>query len=363
MTTEEKEKYLLEKWGEINISRDVERVNIDPKTRVAYYETVIRPGRTVRCGNCPEEKVEEGYFYNQKFEKTKVKAFYGDTAEDAVNRAYKEETANQEEKEMIKQYQENRKVIDSLSAHLEKKREEKAEAMRQISVKYCDLKYHLTKMEEKETKNIVAVYEKGEATIKQSIAEHSEIIAQVKRILAFKAIAKKPVDLSFEVKTYHSITIELIDTIKTSCLELRVYIYENGKPKNKYALVVIGKSIFGYNEKLGKFPRSYGLRLNDHGANICLAFKDSPTVESLKEYYDKNKAKLLRDFLTQQAELEKEYEAVQRDCNTPEWERLYWENEKEYYEKHYSRGTETEEYKAVLRELKKLNYPLRTEGL
>jgi len=254
----------------------------------------------------------------------------------------------------IEQYRKNKEVVSSLYDKLDKEQKITGDSQRKISNRYYHLKCKLDKKESEEINIVNENFKWIEAKIKESIAEHSKIINQVKRILLLKKVAKAPSDLSFKVKTYYGEFLELIDeTIKTPCLQLRVYVCYNRKPKNKYALVVIGNSIFANNEKLGTFPRTYGLHLNDHGSNIRMHLKDAPEVDKLKEYYSK-KIKVLDEFLAQHDGLEKEYRSVQENNNTPEWERLYWEDQKEYYEKHVCQGTERTEYKVILRELAKL---------
>lgn len=257
---------------------------------------------------------------------------------------------------MIEQYKQNRKIVDDLYNQLENKRNNADDAIKKLSLRYWNLQNELKKKENSETDNINAIFNKEEIKIKEIIAENYIIINQVKRVLLLKKIYKNPLDLFFEVKSYRDKYIELIDTlIKTKCIELRVYIYENDKPKNKYTLAVIGNSIFvDFDYKLIDLPRFYGLRINDNGSNISLCLKDNSTIENLKEYYHKNKDKFLKELLNQHAEIEKEYESVQKYYNTTAWEQLYWENEKEYYEKEVCGGTETEEYKIILKELAKL---------
>lgn len=258
---------------------------------------------------------------------------------------------------MIAEYRENRKIIAKLNNQVDKKREEADQATQKIRSKYQALKNKLHEEETKEMDDIATVFNEEKSKFEQVITEKRKIIDQVKRILLLKKIAKKHPNPCFEVKSYRDKDIEVIESlVKTSCIDLRVYVYGNSKPKNKYTLAVIGNSIFvDFDHKLIDLPCFYSLGLNDHQANVRIWLKDNSTVESLKEYYHKNKGKLLNEILAKHAKLELEYQAVQKNNNTQEWEQLYWENEKQYYENHVCGGTETEEYEAILSELAKLN--------
>jgi hypothetical protein len=228
---------------------------------------------------------------------------------------------------------------------------EKDKKDREISNRYWELERKLGDKKEAElqavNKDFLTYQEKQEKEIK----DLREIVNRVNRILEFKHLTKKTLDLSFSVENGRDKSLELIDQIKTPYMTVNVYIYENDKPKNKYTLAVLGYSFFANNDDLINLPKCYGLGLMDLSANIRFAIKDNSSINELKTYYLKQKEKILGDLLKKHAYVEKEYNAVLKNYNTPEWELLYWEHQKDYYKNHYSRGTETKEYKQVLKEI------------
>ena len=148
--------------------------------------------------------------------------------------------------------------------------------------------------------------------------------------------------------------IDPIETIKNDeFAKISVFICGNRKPKNKYTLCVIGSTIL--NEDLLKVPYSYGLDVHTDNANIRSWIRDAPNKKELVTYLEKNKDKILKDFLEEHEKTQEEYKEALEITNCKEWKIAYWENKKDYYENHYSNGTETPEYKAVLKKLKELN--------
>lgn len=53
-------------------------------------------------------------------------------------------------------------------------------------------------------------------------------------------------------------------------------------------------------------------------------------------------------------DIEKDYIEAKELLKDPAWQIMYWERKKHYYENNYSHGTKTEEYKEVLKQLRKL---------
>ncbi|HEY0090247.1 MAG TPA: hypothetical protein VGB37_15470, partial [Candidatus Lokiarchaeia archaeon] len=145
-----------------------------------------------------------------------------------------------------------------------------------------------------------------------------------------------------------------IDILKeTEFLKIFVYITGNRKPKNSFSLIAVGNSYF--NEKVIKIPYSYGVEAHIDEANIRTGIKDFETEEQLKNYLNKNKSRILKEFIENHSKIEERYKLVMKEVeNKKEWEIAYLENEKEYYEKCVSRGNETDEYKEVLKALKRL---------
>ena len=140
--------------------------------------------------------------------------------------------------------------------------------------------------------------------------------------------------------------------ISSDMLQVYVYIVPNEKPVNKFSLILVGCSFF--NEKLIKLPHSYGLQVNTNNNNIQVWVKDASEKEYLRIYYEKNKGKLLSDFIKSHRDLELDYKEASELYKDKDWQILYLEYRKNYYKNRVSRGTKQPEYRAICRRLKKL---------
>jgi len=234
-------------------------------------------------------------------------------------------------------------------------------------------KYGSPEREEEENKNSKEM-EKFKEKIEKEKEPSFEKIGEFKRILEFIKISKKENKINPVVYFFDYPRNEKGEVIRTEngnypdkekqylkplrilkndeFAKIQTFIYENDKPKNKYTLCIIGKTIF--NKKLiEKIPYYYGLGVHDEDTNIRAWLRDAPTKEELIKWIDKKKD-VLKDFLEEHKAVEKEYKEVIESTKTKDWQKAYWESRKDYYENFYSHGTETDEYKHVLGELKKL---------
>ena len=133
--------------------------------------------------------------------------------------------------------------------------------------------------------------------------------------------------------------------------KIQIFIIDNDKPKNKFSLIVAGKTIF--HEKIIKPSYYYGIHCQTTNVNILKGIVDKPTKEELETYYKRNKDRFLKQLIEELEKVEPEYENTTANTDNKQWEIAYWEHEKDYYE-HYHRGTERPEYKQVLEKLSKL---------
>lgn len=193
-------------------------------------------------------------------------------------------------------------------------------------------------------------------------AEFTELrkpIKELKKIVSLMHLLKQgKQDLNLVAYNYYygdKKYVELVDTlVDDKCLNLRVYMYENRKPKNKYTLCLAGASIF-YDNDLINYPHDYGcdIHFENRNVSIIVNLKEAPTKQELLNWWNKNKNRTFWNS-EEHAELVKLYEWVKENCNTDEWELAYLFDRKDYYENHYSRGTETEEYKEVIKQIERL---------
>lgn len=274
---------------------------------------------------------------------------------------------------------ENKKTIESLRrAHdklideIDAEERKKTDAIQDKIYALQDEKREIERKHEQERQELKSNKETAET-------ELYEPQRKLNRIMEFMEVAQEKHDLDFSVyewdyakdkngysdysKDKIKIPYKPFATIRENeYISLKAFIVKNRKPTNKFSLVVVGRSIFARRDnKIFDNPYSYGYWFNSERDNTKYGVKDAPTEEILKAYFEKSKEKILKDFLAQHEKAEEEYKEVLQVCNTAEWRRAYLEHKKWYYENCYSHGTETKEYKAIVRELKKFDIKKETD--
>ena len=270
---------------------------------------------------------------------------------------------------LIKQYQENKQKIKSISEERDIFNKKGEEEIHHLERDIYDKKIQeIMKERDGEIDKIEMRIKNKRDESHVKIEELNKIISKVERILALFNIFRENDGTNFEVYMYsdgdergnylsesRKIILKPIEILQDDEFKkIAVYIVENDKPKNKYSLIIRGRSIFAWKESLELKNYMYGSYISgvhEDGCNIETTLKDSPTEKELLEWYAKNKNKILKEFLEKHQEVENEYKEAIILYEQRGWKILYLENQKEYYEKHYGHGTDTEEYNQVLKEL------------
>ena len=139
--------------------------------------------------------------------------------------------------------------------------------------------------------------------------------------------------------------------------DIRLYIVENGNAVNYLSLIIRGNSFFGdklLNRPTGKY--SYITNCHDSNTQIRITVKTSSSKKELLSYIERpaNMKKIQKMLPDNLDELAKEYELVCELIKDTDWQILYLEHRKWYYETQYSNGEETPEYKDIMKKLKEL---------
>ncbi len=271
---------------------------------------------------------------------------------------------------LIKTYHENKAEINNLNNALEKFREERRKEQRAIEDEIYEKIRVLEDRKYKKIRKIEGKIDREKKRVESIETELAKPIKQVEKILALIEVFKSGHDTNFEVYYYsdedeegnyisdkRKIVISPLEVLADDKYKkVAVYIVPNDKPKNKFTLIIRGKSIFAYYDIFQLRIHSYGWigGIQDDRCNVEMNLKSLPTEKELSVWFGKNKQNFLKDFFTKHKQLESEYEkAIDLYKNSRAWRVFYWEGRKDYYENHYLHGTETEEYKEVLKELKK----------
>ncbi len=241
--------------------------------------------------------------------------------------------------------------------------------------KYRDLIWNLEREARIEQEKLQGLKEEEDAEFKKLYAPHYEILTEFNKIMTFMKLYKEgkianfkeykekfrvycyeyPINASGE-QIYSNGKVQInyipIDIIKDNeYIKLCAYCVENEKPINKFSLQLIGCTPFDLTDF-----RSYGCSAHHENATIVIEIKCFRTEKELKEYYYKNKTKLLilKEILKKVDTKIKEYEIFKLLFDTKEWEIAYWREEKDYYKKYCYHGEEKGEYKKILEKLKEL---------
>lgn len=217
----------------------------------------------------------------------------------------------------------------------------------------------IRKLESEKYEKILAIEQQKQLLrdIQSSFFEKmNEPIIQFEKVLLLIDHTKREneKDLTLEPYSRYGTVEEVSTLIDNEYLNLRVFIYNNKKPKNKYTICIAGKSFF-WNRELTKYPYSYSCRLDwpSISPSILIELKDASSVEELILWWEKNKK---RSFWNEKEhnELVNLYKWTLENCNTYEWELEYLLYKKRYYEERVYRGTEKPEYEEILKALNEL---------
>jgi len=274
------------------------------------------------------------------------------------------------------------KIYDLQKVESERHDEKKKE----IYFKYSKLERELNTKKYSEERKENSKYEEKKEVFKNQRADADIKQQTFKKIIAFMDILKKEADFKkndFGAYIYDypkNEKGEVIRVIKNNCscypekekvylkpidtlyndktLILKVFIGDNDKPKNKKRLFVLGKSVLiskHYENEVIKIPYNYGIKTHEENASIRSLLKDFPTEKEAKAYYNKNKIKVLKNFIIEHKNAVAELEEVRKNTNSKEWKLLYLETKRDYYINSYSGYEENEDYKKVLKQIADLN--------
>lgn len=123
-------------------------------------------------------------------------------------------------------------------------------------------------------------------------------------------------------------------------LKLSYVTYETDRPKNKFALCIVGQSNFGSHDssdlegRILDLPYTYGCHLQKDGnANIMRLVKHLPTKEDVKEYAKNNPIeKVLKNFLVKFEAVKKEALEIKENYDLKDFEEYRLEKTRKYFE-------------------------------
>jgi hypothetical protein len=262
--------------------------------------------------------------------------------------------------ELIKTYQNNCDEWNNLYAQQQEVKEKFNKKIWDIKYKYRE---QIRKIEskmydeigviEEEQKNKEDEIQREKDVIAEKLNQAQEIFKYI-HLHANKPIADTPDVYSFRYGNRTSFN-PIINIRDDNYCKAYLYIITNNKPVNKYSLIMVGSCpVLEPDRDTVNNLYSYGVNANTkEKCHIMLNIKDDCSEKFLREYAKKN-IKRITNLLSIVDEKIAKYQQAIEIFQTTEGKIAFYNWRKEYYEKHYSNGTETPEYKTVLKKLKQL---------
>jgi len=214
---------------------------------------------------------------------------------------------------LISTYKKNQLKILELKKVQDVFHEKTKEKRNEIYDEYCDKINALEKQRDKIYYSLDKQLEKIDHKTEKKISRLYTPINDVKRIIYF--LNQKELQLVFDVSkitNYHYDYLELLEQYTNDHLKLALYIAKNGRPKNKYSLIIVGMCQFGKrNNYILKLPCDYGVSLHHSEIqwfDVTKIIKHFDSIQSAKKYHESNKIGIvLNSFLQEYHTVLQEY--------------------------------------------------------
>ena len=240
---------------------------------------------------------------------------------------------------MVTQYKKNKQEIASLEESQEKLEEEQKEKISQIKERYRNTIRELEGQMYVETKKLKDEIDSTQNKTNSTIEQLSSPMNKTERVMYHLRRAENTLDVTYadSIKNSRDRHLELIEKYSDSTISLQMHIAENGRPTNKYSLVIVGECLFGErsDDKILKLPYEYlgwRDRFDCSDNNIQVAAKHFKTIQDAKKYAANNNIqKILKKFFTQYDTVKAEYAEANSKYNISDFEEIFREQFSEYW--------------------------------
>lgn len=231
----------------------------------------------------------------------------------------------QAKEQLVQQFLENERKTQEIHEQCHEQSKQANEQVRKVK----DMHYDKLKVLQEERDGAIALIHEGLGLEREEadreIGELSKVITRVYRILAFLKLKTKDLTIKDEdVKVYHDRHIESLGYFfNDDYLKVKLFIAENSKPKNKYALVAVGKCFFTEKVMNLRPYHGYGVDVSYTGrCNIQLVIKEAPEICDLHTYFEKWREKILAGLLAKYKLVKAEYLGILAEYNLELFEPL-----------------------------------------
>lgn len=232
--------------------------------------------------------------------------------------------------ELAKQAIENLAKIKVLHKEIEDIRDATDKQTRTLRYEvYQEKIRNLEEERDREIKVIEAASQEQVGNRKATIESLQTVRNQVSQILEFLRLDTTR-DLSIDDDDIHPHTgyaphpqfkENLGYCVDDDYLKIKLFIVENGKPKNRLSVIALGKCLFP--EGLLKLTHSYGLPVyTSHNYNLQVVLKDFPSVEQAKDWLNKHKSSYIITYLVGYEAVKLAYQEALKNYKVSDFQEL-----------------------------------------
>lgn len=225
------------------------------------------------------------------------------------------------EDKLIQEYRESKATITRLEGEMKGEEESKLKELDRIDDRYFPLKNELYQKQKKEIDAVIEASNKREAELQRKKEEATAILPKIQRIIGLLQYTQfsqlhKPENRRYmdKIKPYREeVYYERLKPVlyADEYLDINLAIVGIDNPTNKFELIALGICLFNRDGDLKK-PYHYGLPSlrDDSGLAVRCVLHKGKTAEELKAYVERNRKRILSEFLEQYQAFKAEYEEV-----------------------------------------------------
>ena len=152
----------------------------------------------------------------------------------------------------------------------------------------------------------------SQAKLNKDVGELSAAGAKIDRIIAFLRAGQKDLDTARldKMGARRGKHLEIVESLTDDCIDLRLLIFENDRPKNRYTIAIAGTSKIGgtgYKESILDLPQEYVSGL-DFSGNVLHEGMHLPTLDAARKHAKARDIRgMLKGFFKEYDKVHEEY--------------------------------------------------------
>ena len=238
---------------------------------------------------------------------------------------------------IIAQARKNQVEIGRIKADHDGLEKEKKEKQREIQKRYYTTISELKRQEDLMVGSLRKEINDSETKRDKDVGELLEARSKIDRIIKLLRVEQRKLNRKWHetLSNRRDRHIEIVGSLADDCLDLRLLIFENDRPKNKYTVAIAGASKFieshWNRDGLLELPYSYGFGVDCDG-NIQRDITHLPTLDAARKYVKtRNIRKLMKDFFERYDKVHEEYQEICQKYALKDFAEILEEQFKSYW--------------------------------